>query len=103
MLAGREVSLAQYEKSIQVAFKEVHDALVSRLSLAEQLRAQTVLVAAEDERKRLSALRLQQGVSNELELLDAQRSLFAAQQALLQVRTAQLLNSVALFKATAGQ
>lgn len=102
-LAGREIALTQYEKFIQVAFKEVNDALVSRISLAEQLRAQTALVVAEAERKRLSALRLQQGVSNELELLDAQRSLFAAQQALLQVSTAQLLNRLALFKATAGQ
>ena len=100
--AAREVALAQYEKAIQTAFKEVNDALVSRASLAEQLQAQTALVAAESERLRLSELRLRQGVSGQLDVLDAQRSLFAAQQALLQVQTAQVLNRVALFKATAG-
>jgi len=100
--AARDVALAQYEKAIQTAFKEVNDALVSRASLAEQLRAQTALVAAESERLRLSELRLRQGVSGQLDVLDAQRSLFAAQQALLQVQTAQVLNRVALFKATAG-
>lgn len=100
--ATRDVALAQYEKAIQTAFKEVNDALVSRASLAEQLRAQAALVAAEGERLRLSELRLRQGVSSQLEVLDAQRSLFAAQQALLQVQTAQVLNRVALFKATAG-
>ena len=100
--AARDVALAHYEKAIQTAFKEVNDALVSRASLAEQLRAQSALVAAESERLRLSELRLRQGVSSQLEVLDAQRSLFAAQQALLQVQTAQVLNRVAVFKATAG-
>jgi outer membrane protein TolC len=100
--SAREVAVAQYEKAIQTAFREVNDALVTRTSLAEQLQAQTTLVAAEAERVRLSELRLRQGVSAQLEVLDAQRSLFAAQQALLQVETAQLLNRVALFKATAG-
>lgn len=100
--ATRDVALAQYEKAIQTAFKEVNDALASRASLAEQLRAQTALVAAETERLRLSELRLRQGVSGQLDVLDAQRSLFAAQQALLQVQTAQVLNRIALFKATAG-
>ncbi|HRK37571.1 MAG TPA: efflux transporter outer membrane subunit [Burkholderiaceae bacterium] len=100
--AARDVALAQYEKAIQTAFKEVNDALVSRASLAEQLRAQSALVAAESERLRLSELRLSQGVSGQLDVLDAQRGLFAAQQALLQVQTAQVLNRVALFKATAG-
>lgn len=100
--AARDVALAQYEKAIQTAFKEVNDALVSRASLAEQLRAQMALVGAESERLRLSELRLRQGVSGQLDVLDAQRSLFAAQQALLQVQTAQVLNRVALFKAAAG-
>ena len=100
--AGREVALAQYEKAIQTAFREVNDALVSRESLNEQLRAQETLVAAEGERFRLAELRLHQGVSSQLDVLDAQRSLFAAQQALLQVQTAQVQNRVALFKATAG-
>lgn len=101
--AARDVAVAQYEKAIQTAFKEVNDALASRATLAKQWQAQQALVAAETERLRLSELRLRQGVSGQLEVLDAQRSLFAAQQALLQVQAAQVLNRVALFKATAGR
>lgn len=100
--AGRDIAVAQYEKAIQVAFKEVNDALVSRRWLADQLAAQQRLVAAEAERVRLSGLRVDQGVASQLELLDAQRSLFSAQQALLQAQSALTLNRVALFKATAG-
>lgn len=100
--AGRDIALAQYEKAIQGAFKEVNDALASRHWLADQQAAQQRLVAAEAERVRLSTLRVDQGVAGQLELLDAQRSLFAAQQSLLQTQLALSLNRVALFKATAG-
>ena len=100
--AGRDLALAQYEKAIQVAFREVNDALASRGTLEAQLTAQQGLVQAETERLRLSELRLRQGVASQLEVLDAQRSLFAARQALLQVRFALAQNRVALFKATAG-
>lgn len=100
--AGRDLAVAQYEKAIQVAFKEVNDALATRTTLEAQIGAQQALVAAETERLRLSELRLNQGVSNQLEVLDAQRSLFSAQQALLQARFALAQSRVALFKATAG-
>ncbi|MEY5098155.1 MAG: hypothetical protein RJA36_874 [Pseudomonadota bacterium] len=101
--AGREIALAQYEKAIQVAFREVSDSLLGRATLAEQLAAQQALARAEAERLRLSGLRLQQGVASQLDVLDAQRSLFAAEQALVQTRYALLQNRVALFKATAGR
>jgi len=100
--AGRDLAVAQYEKAIQVAFKEVNDALVTRTTLEAQIGAQQALEAAETERLRLSELRLSQGVANQLEVLDAQRSLFSAQQALLQLRFALAQSRVALFKATAG-
>lgn len=100
--AGGDLALAQYEKAIQVAFREVNDALASRGTLEAQLAAQQGLVQAEAERLRLSELRLRQGVASQLEVLDAQRSLFSARQALLQVRFALAQNRVALFKATAG-
>jgi multidrug efflux system outer membrane protein len=57
---------------------------------------------AETERLRLSELRLKQGVSSQLDVLDAQRSLFAVQQALVQTRFALLQNRVELFRVTAG-
>lgn len=100
--AAQKIAVAQYEKAIQTAFKDVADALVAREPLAEQWRAQQALVAAETERARLTDLRVNGGVANQLELLDAQRSLFGAQQALLQTRLALAQNQVALYKALGG-
>lgn len=100
--AGREIALAQYEKAIQTAFREVSDALAGRATLGEQARAQQAQADAEAERLRLAELRHRNGVASSLEVLDAQRSLFAAQQALAQVRLAQRQNQAALYKALGG-
>lgn len=100
--AGREIALAQYEKAVQSAFREVADALAGRATLAEQLRAQEAQAAAEERRMKLVELRYANGASSSLELLDAQRASFAARQAALQVRLAQLLNGVQLYKALGG-
>ena len=99
---GRDIAVAQYEKAIQTAFREVNDALAGRATLDAQLAAQQALLKAETERARLVDLRFAQGVAGQLEVLDAQRSLFAAQQADIQARTAWLQNRVALFKALGG-
>ncbi|MDD3937001.1 efflux transporter outer membrane subunit [Rhodoferax sp.] len=99
---GREIAVAQYEKAIQSAFREVADALASRATLAEQLQAQQALLEAETARNHLTQLRLQHGVANQLDWLDAQRSLFAAQQALVQTRLVSLQNQIALFKTLGG-
>lgn len=100
--AGRAIAVAQYEKAIQTAFREVADALAGRATLAEQLRAQQAQATAEAERLRLADLRYRNGIASSLDLLDAQRSLFAAQQALTQTRLAQQQNQVALYKALGG-
>ena len=100
--AARDVAVAQYEKAIQVSFKEVSDALASRTTLAEQARAQTAQAAAERKRFQLADLRYQSGVASYLDLLDAQRALFALEQADVQVRLAQQLNQVNLYKALGG-
>jgi len=100
--ASRESAVAQYEKAIQVAFREVSDALAGRATLGEQIQAQQSLVQSESERLRLAELRYRNGVASFLEVLDAQRSLFAAQQALTQTRLARQLNQVALYKALGG-
>lgn len=100
--AAQKIAVAQYEKAIQTAFKDVADALVAREPLAEQWRAQQALLASEAERARLTDLRVNGGVASQLELLDAQRSLFSAQQALLQTRLALAQNQVALYKALGG-
>ena len=99
---AREIAIAQYERSIQAAFREVADALAGRRTLADQLQAQRAVAAAESARLRLSDLRYSNGVASYLDLLDAQRSLFAAQQALVQTRLAQLQSQVNLYKALGG-
>lgn len=100
--AAREIALAQYEKGIQSAFREVADALAARATLGDQLAAQRKVVEAESARYKLSDLRYTHGVASYLDLLDAQRSLFAARQALVQTRLAQLQNQVLLYKALGG-
>ena len=100
--AGREIAVAQYEKAIQSAFREVADALAGRATLADQLAALQAQAAAERDRLRLADLRYRNGIANYLDLLDAQRSLFAIEQALAQVRLAQRANEVQLYKALGG-
>ena len=97
-IAGREIALAQYEKSIQSAFREVADALAVRETLASQLQATQNQLKSESTRLRLTNLRLENGAASQLESLDAQRSLFGVQQALVQTRLAYLQNQVVLFK-----
>ena len=99
---GRDIAVAQYEKSIQTAFREVADTLATRATLAEQLQAQQAQANAEAVRFKLSNLRYQNGISSYLDLLDAQRSLFAAQQAVVQTRLAQLQSEVTLYRALGG-
>lgn len=100
--AGRNLALAQYEKAIQTAFREVADALAGFATLGPQLQAQQEQAQAETERFRLADLRYRNGVANYLEVLDAQRTLFASQQALAQTQLAQRQNQIALYKAIGG-
>jgi multidrug efflux system outer membrane protein len=100
--AGQGIAVAQYEKVIQSAFREVADALTTRSTLVDQLTAQSAQSAAEAKRFKLAELRYQNGVSSYLDLLDAQRSLFTAQQAVVQTRLAQLQSQVTLYKALGG-
>jgi len=101
-LAARGIALAQYEKSIQSAFREVADALAARDTLAQQLQANQALLQAESGRARLTQLRYDNGAASALDWLDAQRSLFSAQQTLISTRLAYLQNQVALYKTLGG-
>jgi multidrug efflux system outer membrane protein len=96
------MAVAQYEKAIQAGFREVADALIARSTYADQLDAQAAQAAAERERFRLSELRYRNGVASYLDLLDAQRSLFAIEQALAQTRLAQRISEVQLYRALGG-
>lgn len=100
--ASRDIAVAQYEKAIQTAFKEVSDALASRTTLHDQAQAQQAQAEAERKRLHLSELRYQNGISSHLDLLDAQRSLFALEQAKVQVHLAQYINQINLYKALGG-
>ena len=100
--AGQKIAVAQYEGAIQSAFREVSDTLVNRRSLKEQLDAQSRQLEAEQVRYKLSDLRYTNGVASYLDLLDAQRSLFALEQSVVQVRLAQMQNQVSLYKVLGG-
>ncbi len=100
--AAEGIAVATYEKAIQTAFKEVSDALAGRATYAEQLRAAQAQANAEAVRYRLADLRFQNGVASQLDQLDAQRSLFAARQAVVQTRLAQLQSQVTLYKVLGG-
>jgi multidrug efflux system outer membrane protein len=98
----RKIALAQYEKAIQVAFREVADTLAVRGTVKEQLSAQQSLVSAVADTYRLANSRYTKGVDSYLSVLDAQRSLYAAQQGLIAFRLAQLANLVTLYKVLGG-
>ena len=98
----REIALAQYEKAIQVAFREVADSLAQRGTLGDQLQAQQSLVDASADGYRLSDARYTRGIDSYLRVLDAQRSLYGAQQGLIAIRLARLTNLVTLYKVLGG-
>ena len=99
---NKEIAIAQYEKAIQIAFREVSDALAGRATLGEQLRAQAAQTNAAQVTYKLADLRYRNGASSYLEVLDAQRTLFAAQQATVQVQALQVQNLVTLYKVLGG-
>lgn len=98
----REIALAQYEKAIQTGFREVADALAQRATLGDQLQAQQSLVDASAESYRLSDARFTRGIDSYLRVLDAQRSLYGAQQGLIAIRLTRLTNLVTLYKVLGG-
>ncbi len=98
----RDIALAQYEKAIQTAFREVADALAQRGTIDEQLAAQQSLVKASGTRYLLSQARYEQGIDSYLNMLDAQRSLYSAQQGLIATRLTRLVNQVTLYKVLGG-
>lgn len=99
---GRDIALAQYEKTIQVGFREVSDALMARDTYQRQVQAQNAQLAAERTRLQLTDLRYTQGASNALELLDAKRTLFATEQAAVLAQAQQVQSLVNLYKVLGG-
>jgi outer membrane protein, multidrug efflux system len=101
--ARKVIAVAEYEKSIQQAFREVADLLNASDKLAEQLAAQTANSKVQNQRLRLVEARYQAGIANHLEVLDAQRDAFAAEQGTTQVRRTWLSAATQLYKALAGE
>ena len=100
--ARQHIAIATYERAIQTAFQEVSDALAGRRYLAEQVAAQERGTLAQRQIAELARTRYREGVASYLEVLDAERNLFAAEQALLQLRRAEADNLVALYVALGG-
>jgi len=100
--ADRNIALTKYEKAIQIAFKEVSDALAVNGTVEQRVVAQKSLVETVAETYRLSNSRYAMGIDSYLGVLDAQRSLFAAQQALVYLRLEKLANQVHLYAVLGG-
>ncbi len=98
----KKIAVAQYEKAIQGAFREVADALARRGTVGNQMEAQQSLVDATSKTYRLSTLRYEKGIDIYLNVLDAQRSLYNAQQGLIAIRLTKLANQVRLYAVLGG-
>lgn len=98
----REIAVAQYEKAIQTAFREVSDALAVQGTVSRQITAQQSLVNTLAETYRLSNARYTRGIDSYLSVLDAQRSVYAAQQGLNLLNLARLANRVTFYKVLGG-
>jgi multidrug efflux system outer membrane protein len=98
----KNVYIAQYEKALQSAFREVDDALAARKTLDDQLAAQRALLDDSSESYRLADMRFRNGVDSFLPVLDAQRALYSAQQAVVGLELQRLQNMATLYKALGG-
>lgn len=101
-VARKDQSVANYEKTLQTAFREVADLLAARDTLIDQLKAQDANRDSQEERLHLVEARFKAGVASSLELLDAQRDSFSAQQGSVQVRRQLLSTTAQLYKALGG-
>jgi multidrug efflux system outer membrane protein len=98
----KNIFIAQYEKTLQSAFREVDDALAARQTLDDQLAAQRALLGDTTESYGLAQLRFKNGVDSYLPVLDAQRALYAAQQGTVSLELIRLQNMATLYKALGG-
>ena len=98
----REIILAEYEKGIQIAFREVADALAGRGTIDGQLASQHAFVRGTQRTYDLTEARYRAGIDSSLSLLDAQRELYASQQTLIVTQLARETNLVTLYKVLGG-
>jgi multidrug efflux system outer membrane protein len=98
----KQAAVAQYEKAIQSAFREVADGLAARGTYDDQIAALEREVAAQQTSLEISELRFRTGVDSYLNVLTAQTNLYSAQQTLVSARLARLANLVDLYQALGG-
>jgi multidrug efflux system outer membrane protein len=98
----KDINIAQYEKTLQTAFREVDDALSARQTLDQQLVAQRALLEDTSQSYDLANLRFKNGVDSFLPVLDAQRALYSAQQSVISLELTRLQNMATLYKALGG-
>ena len=96
------IDVANYQKAIQTAFREVADALVANSSYAEEIKEQTALITTQQRRYDLSNLRYRQGDDTYLNVLSAQQDLYSAQQGQIQAQYNKLASQISLYKALGG-
>jgi multidrug efflux system outer membrane protein len=99
---GKRIEIANYEKAIQTAFREVSDALASRATYAEQIKEERTLIVAQQRRFDLATARYRQGQDSYINVLSAQQDLYTAQQDQLQAQRNQLVSQISLYKALGG-
>ena len=100
--ASRDAAVATYEKSVQTAFREVSDALAQRGTIDEQVAARAAKADSAGVASRLSEARYRNGIDSFLTTLDAQRTLYSAEQALVTTRLARETNLVSLYSVLGG-
>lgn len=96
------IAVAQYEQTIQQAFREVADGLVTSRSLHEQQQALQRVAAADDERANIARVRYERGISTYNEVLESERSRFTSASQLLEINRQLLSNRVDLYRALGG-
>ena len=100
--ADRDIAVARYEKTIQTAFREVSDTLVLRKYIADQIKAERSLLSSTRTTYSLASARYDVGVDSYLNVLDAQRSLYNAQQTYISTMLLRETNAIGLYKALGG-
>lgn len=100
--ANQQAALATYEGAIQSAFREVSDALAERGTIDEQIDGQRRRAEAARAAADISQARYRVGIASFLQVLDAQRTAYAADQALVQAQLTRQTNLVALYRALGG-
>jgi multidrug efflux system outer membrane protein len=99
---GVRIEVANYEKAIQTAFREVADALVASSSYASQVEAEAALINAQQKRFDLSNLRYRRGEDSYLNVLSAQQDLYSAEQGRIEAQYNQLASQISFYKALGG-